>query len=393
MNRFLSLGLLCCAVLLISGGMMAVPPRNDDQMLARSRPVVAKLGEHYLMLVYTAVAFQMDEARLRQLDKSSYDGIAVAFLHAYDTSDVPTVSAMDAKIAEWKKYTHKDIWPWVYLNRAVAMSTEENNPHADLPYFRRIQGMDLDDKAGALADFYRIWRNSLAAARDSKAPGVVFDFEFYNYRKLYDIRELAATTGKKPAEVAESLRKIGAQMAHIAADQYPGATIWMLMTGLTRAGHTTAAGTQYYPSPTYITIGMLEEISKLHLPLQVIGGGESSLGYCHESLLEFQQAIRNRDAQLQEPLQKYNGSFSLAGTMTMWRDRSEKQDWLNQGACKASDAATVEDLQPYLELLLKSYRYNWIYAGGGGYVPYLPSSAPRFDRVIAAAQARVYSTH
>jgi hypothetical protein len=69
--------------------------------------------KHYLLLVNTAIAFMMTEAKLRQFDQSAYDGLAVAPLHAYDTSKPPSAATMDAQLREWKQFTHKDIWPWV----------------------------------------------------------------------------------------------------------------------------------------------------------------------------------------------------------------------------------------------------------------------------------------
>jgi hypothetical protein len=61
------------------------------------------------------------------------------------------------------------------------------------------------------------------------------------------------------------------------------------------------------------------------------------------------------------------------------------------GPCDKSDAANVEELQPYLELLLKTYRYNWIYATYyAGYDPFHPS-ALRFDAMIRKALANAYS--
>ena len=60
---------------------------------------------------------------------------------------------------------------------------------------------------------------------------------------------------------------------------------------------------------------------------------------------------------------------------------------MNEGSCKTASAATAEDLQPYLELLLKSYRYNWIYASSdGNYLAFVPESASRFDAVIRRAK-------
>jgi hypothetical protein len=352
------------------------------------------LPQRYLLLVNTAIAFMMDESKFRQFDKSPYDGIAVAFLHAYDTAVPPSVASMDAKLKEWKRSTQKDIWPWVYANRIIAFSPTENNDHADIPYFKKIQGADLDDKTGALSDFFSLWRNSLAAARDSKVPGVVCDLEFYNNYKEYDPGELARLTGKTPAAAAQSLKNIGAQMARIAAEEYPDATLWFLVTGFTHPDYKTYAGVVYYPSPTYIAMGLLDEISQKQLRLRVITGGEGSLAYCHENLQQFQSAISKRRSDLNSTLQKYQGILQMAGTITLWSDRAAKKGWVNQEPCNTATAGNVEEFEPYLELLFNSYRYNWIYASvDGNYLPFAPESAPRFDAVIRQARSKSGTLH
>jgi hypothetical protein len=79
--------------------------------------------------------------------------------------------------------------------------------------------------------------------------------------------------------------------------------------------------------------------------------------------------------------------------MTLWSDHSAKKNWVAQGACGASAAASVEDLEPYLEVLLRSYRYNWIYGSpNGGYLAFEPQTAPRFDAAIARAKARAFES-
>lgn len=385
----------CAVTVLVAQKRLATSLTPVAEMASRENARAAgpstneQLGDHYLMLVNTAVASYMTEGKLRQFDKSPYDGLAVAFLHAYDTSTPPKVASIDQQIAGWKAFTSKDIWPWVYVNRMIGMSVAENNPHSDQPYFRRIIGADLDDKYGALSDFLLIWRNSLAAARHSNIPGIVCDLEFYNYYKEYDIGELAHQTGKTPSQAAESLKQLGAKMADLAAETYPHSTIWLLFTGLTHAGYKKLDGIPFYPSPTYISIGLLDEIVQKHLPLKVLTGGEGSIGYCHDSLDEFQQSIQKRQLDLAADLQKYSGILELGGTLALWSDRTLKKDWLIQGTCKACTADTIEDLQPYIELLLKTYRYNWLYATSeGNYLPFSSTSAPRFDVVIGNAKAR-----
>ncbi len=345
------------------------------------------LGDHYLMLVNTAISSMMTPEKFTAFDKSPYNGIAVAFWNAYDTSLVIPVASMDAQIAGWKKNTTKDIWPWVYINRMVARSDAENNSHSDDPYFRRLHGADLDGKAGAQADFLQNWQNSLRAARDTGAPGVVFDPEFYNYYKEYELGELARQTGKKPQETEDLLRHLGARMADIAADQYPEATLWVMATFFTRPRHTVIDGQTYYPTPAYIAEGLLDEIQKNHLHLKVLSGGEVSLGYCHPSVGTFRDAIEDRAPFFAPLLRKYQGILELGGTMTMWRDASSRTDLKNEDCA----AQTVEDLEPYVELLLRSYRYNWIWASyGAGYNAFGVESASRFNAVIRKAQSQVY---
>ena len=348
------------------------------------------LGDHYLLLVNTAIARLMDSGKMLQFNESSYDGLAVAFWHAYDTSPVPSVKEMDAKIADWKKLTKKDIWPWVYINRMVGVDAREKNSYTNDPYFHHIQGADLDDNAGARKDFLEDWKNALQVAKDSHSPGIVCDLEFYNYHKEYDIGELAQQSEKKPQDVAALLKDLGARMADIAAERFPDATLWFLFTGFGYPAFKTIENQPYYPSPTYIAMGLLDEIQKKNYRLKVISGGEGSLAYCHSSVEQFREAIEKRAAKFAPQLSKYAGILELSGTMTLWSEPSAKKGFLSEGDCGTATAATVEDLEPYVELLLKSFRYNWIYGSAdGGYRAFDPQSAPRFDAVISKARSRV----
>lgn len=377
--RFTALGVAACILLanpaVCGTGIRAALPSSHKA-----------LSDHYLLLVNTAIAFQMSEAKFRQFDHSAYDGIAVAFLHAYDTSAIPPVSTMDSEMIEWKKYTSKDIWPWVYINRMVGKNPAETNAHADTTEFRAIAGADLDDAQGGRSAFLHMWANSLAAARDSNVPGIVCDLEFYNNYKSYDIGELARQSGKKPTEVAASLHSLGSRMADVAAQEYPDSVLWFLWTGFTHAGYKTYSGVSYYPSPTYIAMGLLDEIRNKKMKLKVLTGGEGSLAYCHDTLSDFESAISKRPSDMKPALDKYGASLEMAGTMTLWSDPTVA------GRCQGASAATVEDLEPYLELLFRSYRYDWIWASGdAGYLAFSPDSAPRFDAVIRRAKAAAWT--
>lgn len=348
------------------------------------------MGRHYLMLVNTAIASLLYPIDFVQFDQSPYDGIAVAFLSNYDDSAPLPAGKMEAKIAEWKKYTSKDIWPWVYLNRMIAVNDGQNNPYTrSSSYFHKIQGMDLDDASGARSDFLQIWENSLRAAKDSHAPGIVCDLEFYNDYREYDPRELARITGKQPQQTIDLLEQLGARMADRAAAQYPDATLWFLFTGFSHQGYTAPDGQHFDLSATYVAIGLLDQILKEHLHLKVLSGGESGLGYCHPSIDQFRNQIQDRAAGFAPALQKYSGILELAGTIALWKERQATQE----RECGSTAPKTVEDSEPYLELLFRSYRYNWIYAAGeNGYLPFRADSAPRFDAVIKRARANAEDT-
>jgi hypothetical protein len=347
-----------------------------------------RLGDHYLMLVNTAIASMIDKPQIAQFDRSNYDGLAVTFSPAYDVGPPPSSEEIQSRIADWKNVTKKDIWPWVFLNRILAADDRQNNPHTQQAYFHRMRGADLDGKVGARNDFLVNWENALRAARNSHTPGIVCDLEFYNDYNEYDPRVLAVKTGLATDDVLAHLRSLGSKMADVAAEQYPDAALWFLFTGFSHEGYKGTNGEHFYLSPTYIVAGLLDEIAARHFQLSVFSGGEVGLGgYCHPSLGQFKDQIYNRNSAFSPFLKKYSGTLELGGTMTLWSERGAKRGWMSEGDCAACAAATVDDLQPYLELLIRSYRYNWVYGSAdGGYLAFDPKIAPRFDAVVARAK-------
>ena len=364
----------------------------ETQISARAQSAkTSATPDHYLLLVNTAMAGQMNAQKLMQFDRSPYDGLAVSFSDAYDVSPVPTLASIESQLASWKKYTSKQIWPWIYVNRMVGANGMEGNELTKVPYFQKFQGLDLDGKAGAQDDFLENWRNGLRAARDSGVPGIVFDLEFYNNYKADDIAELSRMTSLSRQETLQALQSLGGRMADLAATQYPHAMIWILFTGFTRPDYRIIDGQPYFLAGTYIAEGMLDRIQQQKLSLRVLAGGELGLGYCHTSVEDLRQSIEKRAVTFAPLLQKYSGNLELAGTMTLWSDTTAKKNWVAQGVCGSASAATVEDLIPYMDLVFRSYRYNWIYGSpNGGYLAFNPEVAPRFDAAIATAKQLTY---
>ncbi len=324
---------------------------------------------------------------LATFNGSPYDGIAVPIVSAYHLGAAPTIEEMAPKLSELRSNTQKDIWPWVFLNRLIG--TKEKQQTGDRADWN---GMDLDGK-GPQKAFLQLWRLAFQIARQTKSRGVVGDMEAYSDYSLYDISTLAIKTEKKPDEVIRLLESLGSHMADVADEELPGSTIWFLFTAAAEQPGSDSVAPRYHNSTGYILFGMLERIAQRGLRLSIISGGESGLGYCHETLAQLGSDIRSRSERYAD-LQDRFPMFSLGGTIVLWRDSSAKSDWLTRDKCGLAQAATVEDLEPYLETLFLKYRYVWIYAasGPGGYDPFDAQTKLRFDAVIRKARVAVSET-
>lgn len=345
------------------------------------------LGAHYLLLVAGTRASSVTPGQLNLLNQSAYDGLAVRFIASYDTVPIPCAEEMSTRLLELKKSTTKDLWPWVSINRMVGRDPEIDVPYGRDPYFTRFRGMDLDGRAGPGRDFLSLWANSLRAARQAHAPGIVFDPELYLNNKAYDPMLLAQQIGRPLDETLRMLHDFGVRLADTAAKEYPNGVIWSMFTDLGQYGWKVNGNVKYYPTTAYYFMGMLDEIRDKHYNLKVISGGEVALEYCSFSVDHLKHKIEVRSKDFAPHRGKYGVSLELAGTIILWPDRASKSGFMTSGPCLQSDANTVEDQQRYLEVLFKSYRYNWIYGtGNSGYDPFNPATASRFNAVIKNAR-------
>jgi len=347
-----------------------------------------ELPDGYLMLVAGNRANTLTPEQLTLFTQSPYDGLAVRFLTQYDTTPPPPVEEMRARLQELKKTNGRDYWPWVFLNRMVGKDPDFDSPYARDPYFGRTSGLDLEERSGAKKEFLQIWRNSVRAARQAGMPGIIADFEMYLNYKAYEPALLAKQIGKPVDETLGLLNQLGAQLADAAAQEYPNGTIWFFFTDLGQLGWKTDGDAKYYPTPAYIVLGLLEEIRVKHYGLRVISGGEVGLEYCSFNLEHLKRKIDGRARDFAPHLQKYPGTLELAGTLILWPDRKSKTDFMAEGPCGKSEASTVEEQEPYLEMLFSTYRHNWIYAThNSGYDPFNAATASRFNGIISRARA------
>lgn len=341
----------------------------------------------YLLLVTFLIhSFSsLTPTMLKQFQTSPYQGMAVPVTTAYDTGAVPSLASIEPSALRAKAATGKDIWPEVFLNRMIGGNTKAPTQAA---YFHKLKGMDLDDQQGAQGDFLAQWRLALELAREMKSPGVVLDPEAYNNYDVYDIDALAGEAGKPTPEAAiQSLKSVGAKMADIASAELPNGKIWVLFTGLYKPNYKIVHGKQYYISVSYIELGMLDRIRQANFSLTVIDGGEAFSGYCYPTVNALQSELQSRQNNVSGYLKQYAPHFVLSAPIVLWRDASDKAGWLKKGDCGRSTPQNIEQFSPYLKVLFNKVQYAWIYAanGNGGYDPFNPATAPRFNTVIRGA--------
>jgi hypothetical protein len=326
----------------------------------------------YLLLV-TFFSGRINEFKidkLKAINNSPYNAVAVQFIDAYDTSKY-SLTDFQQSILLFKKESKKHIWPWIFFNRFVSnkMGTISlSHKPANEAYFAKINGLDIYNESGALHDFYDIWRISLKMAKELGAPGIVVDPELYNNHRNYEMAYLAEQLGKPQAAVKQRLIAVGGELADIVNHEYPQAHLWFFLTGLSKP----------FPSPkplasrdlmtiSYIIEGILQEAQKKAMKLTVISGGEYNLGYCHENLPSFQASIKERNTQFQ-PLLATFPNLQLAGVVAPWDDAAKRTNFMTQGKCAKSVFKNLEDFKQPIQFLATTYKYVWIY--GAAAAPY-----------------------
>ena len=349
----------------------------------------------YLLLVtfYTGQLSDFTAEKIRVINESPYDGIAVPLVGPYDTNH-HALDEFDSSFSKVRKSLTKAVWPWVYFNRFMNYHKEGTALYshaADKEQFRMIRGMDLANETGALEDFYLLWRIALRNARKAGSPGILIDHEAYNNYKNYSLSYVAQQQAIPESQVIVKLQDIGARMIDIAQKEYPDAVLWFLSTGLITPDTPQSAKREAkYRTITHIVLGMLERAKSLGSRHTIISGGESSLGYCYRSIQDLQDTVKDRDRKYAPFLAKYP-NLALGATIAPWKDTSQKTGWMKtREKCIQSTLKNADDFTPMYQYLLEHYGYVWIYAAMvAPYNPYDASSAREYNRTLK--QARVAS--
>jgi len=338
----------------------------------------------YLLLVsfLSGNLNNFDINKIKIINESPYNGVAVALADAYDVQQY-TEKDFEEAVSRTKTRSQKHIWPWVFFNRFVGGQEGEKtiSSRAHQPYFLNIKGMDLYNETGALQDFYNLWRLSLRIAKKLGSPGIIVDPEVYNSSKLYNLSYLAQLMDKPEDSLKRRLEVIGGELADIAAEEYPQATIWFLFSTLDKFFQKSN-----YRSISYIILGMLNRSQEKKLDLKFVSGGEVSLGYCYDSLQDMLEKISKRNDNYREMLQKYPNLY-LGGTIAPSHDFSNRKKiyyyWAS-GKCASTKLNNLEDFKPLIKQLLTSYKFVWIYAAPSlGYDPYLSELASKYNKALS----------
>jgi hypothetical protein len=308
----------------------------------------------------------LNEEHVKALNATPFDGVAVDIINAYDGTALPDEGALLAHCKKIRALSAKPIWPLIYTNRTIevpAAEAQERTYIKNPSYFTVIKGMDICGEAGALNDFYQLYRLSLRMARALNAPGIVLDLEVYNHSDGYRVQWIAERQGKTPAEVIARLKEIGAQMADIAGEEFPEAVLWSLFTCLNRSEQNRETTGNYYIAPSYIFMGLLERAAEKRIPLLLVSGGEWG-GYYYPSVEAMRKRFAERNAGFQPWLAKYPKHLALGATITVWGDAKNNSGWVLKDATANTPYRHVPDFEPLVTEMFRTYRYIWFYVPG-----------------------------
>ncbi len=350
-----------------------------------------KTTEPYLMAVsfYSPIWMKLKPADLKAINESPYNGVAIPLLDEDKNEPIPTLTELVDKTKAARASCTKDLWPWVNMNRIIEFSnrhslglTNNNNP-----YYANIHVIDLDNKTGALEDYYYLYRLALQLAKQTGAPGIVVDLEVYNNYNLYSLVDMAKALKLPPDVVVEKLEAIGHVLGRITAETYPNAILWHFFTGVCNPNYSHENGKGYYRSVGYVVFGILQYAKEHNVPLRVIDGGETNLNYYSPTVENLESKINKAAEKLKPTIEKYPGEIVAGGTIAPWYEAKKTSDYMVQWADSAgAPYKTINDFVPVMAKLFESYDYVWIYGAlAAPYNPFDVESSSRYNPAIVAA--------
>jgi hypothetical protein len=282
-----------------------------------------------------------------------------------------------------------DPWPWVALNRIFGAPPDRSGHAAShalhLDYFLNIKGLALGNGEVARADYLKLWRLAVRAAREWRSPGVMWDPEAYNDYRAYEVPFVAKARGESADDVIRKCEALGADMAKIVAEEYPQCVVWSLFSRLEVPRSLPGRKEKCYTTTTHMTLGLLKYAKEKKVPLKYLCGGETTPGYCDKSVEDLKQKIARRDGDLAPFLEEFPDHLFLAGTISPYHDYNLCTGWIQKGYA-GTPFKTIGDFQPLFKTLFDAYDWVWIYAASAAKAdPYDPKNNQRYSAVLRAA--------
>ena len=235
-------------------------------------------------------------------------------------------------------------------------------------------------------------QEALKLAKETKVEGIFIDPEFYGNLNNYYITYLSKTNNKKPEEIIARLKEIGSKIADLTNQIYRGerAVLWFALADLSfkmKDG--------YGRSINYMIEGILERIKNQNYNIDIIDGGEISIGYVNLSVKDTLFKINRQYNTLKPYIDKYYPHYKLGATTSIFHDIEQAGFWkkyIDALPESRKEIKKLDDYLPLLKLLFLHYEYVWIYWDGGipAYNDFDKPNAEKYWQVIRAALPEGY---
>ena len=231
-------------------------------------------------------------------------------------------------------------------------------------------------------------KEALELAKSTGVEGIFIDSELYSYRNGYSLTKLSEENRRTPEEVINRLKEIGIQFADITQEVYSNrkAVLWFPFADLNWK-----CKDNYKRNVNYFIEGVLDRIKEKNYNIDIIEGGEISIGWGQTGIKRLNSKMERQAASLQEYVQKYYPHFKLGGVFTLWYDTNilgGYTKWLNSIPDNLKEIKKLEDYPPLLKEMFNHYEYVWVYWNNGR-PPYLndfdPVNAQKYREVIRKA--------
>lgn len=347
------------------------------------------------------------------IDNTPFSGIAVPLIRAFETD---TVQFQDYRhvIALSHQITPK-VWPLLFINRFIG-SPESSSFNRRSGYwnrrdfgntqFAKIKLVDIDNRTGALGEFYHLLTVATQISSTAGSPGIFIDMETYNCRNSIKISDLTQAYQTSAREIIRKLTEIGYQMADIIHNSYPECTVvvyhagfdWIYRKGIARkdaAYLLSRKQSDFFHSTSYILLGMLERASSRQYEIRIVDGDIG--GYLYPNMEFCKKRILMDHLLANFCKERYPNHYFFGTTIAPYENYAAlgKDNWMRKSLYAFEkngelDIKQIGDFEALLKYLLRCSEYTWVYGASaagdkGGFGLFLDSRHSKYLPVLERA--------